>query len=391
LQKERELFDRVICIVLDGCGAGPAPDAKDFGDFGENEGNTLFNTWSAVGGIDAPLLWRLGYFAAGGVLQGGKPQIEASWGRLQEVSIGKDTMTGHWEMMGIHLQKPLPTYPNGFPISLIKQFEERIGRQTIGNVAESGTQIIARLGQMHVETGCPIVYTSADSVFQVAAHEDVIALDDLYRICKVARDLLVEPHNVGRVIARPFIGDSDGGFVRTENRKDFPLSPPANLVDKIAEVYSPVFGIGVVPEVFAGRGFKEVERTQSNPEHYEMLLKALASGEKLIFANFEDFDMLYGHRNDPVGFARCLEQFDGFLAQIIARLKETDLLILTADHGNDPTTPSTDHSREYVPISIWHLGMKLGSHIGDHLGLWCVGATIARCFDLPFDKGATLI
>ncbi len=381
----------MICIVLDGCGAGPAPDAADFGDVGDNEGNTLYNTWNAVGGIEAPLLWRMGFFAAGGISPEGRPPIEARWGRLQELSIGKDTMTGHWEMMGIHVEHPLPTYPNGFPIPVIKEFEQGIGRQTIGNVSESGTEIIARLGAMHMESGCPIVYTSADSVFQIASHEEIIPIEEQYEICQVARSILVEPHDVGRVIARPFVGSPELGFTRTENRKDFPLAPPRNLVDEIADVYSPVFGIGVVSEVFAGRGFRDVPRTQSNSEHYKMLLEALNSEEKFFFANFEDFDMLYGHRNDPEGFARCLEEFDGYLAGIIARLREADLLILTADHGNDPTTPSTDHSREYVPVSVWHLGLESGRALGDNAGLWCVGATVAKALGIPFDKGVPLI
>lgn len=382
----------MICIVLDGCGAGPAPDAADFGDFGPNEGNTLFNTWRAVGGIDAPLLWRMGFFAAGGISTEGRPQIEAKWGRLREISIGKDTLTGHWEMMGVHLTKPLPTYPNGFPIPLIREFEERIGRQTIGNVAESGTRIIERLGAMHMQTGCPIVYTSADSVFQVAAHEEVISLDELYRMCESAREMLVEPHNVGRVIARPFVGDATTGFRRTENRKDFPLAPPRNLIDEIATVYRPVFGIGVVPEVFAGRGFLDVERTQSNPEHFAMIQRALGSEARFIFANFEDFDMLYGHRNDPEGFARCLEEFDAGLSGVVSRLRESDLLILTADHGNDPTTPSTDHSREYVPVCVWHLGLAGGFELGDLDGFWCVGATVAKGLGgISFHLGQPLI
>lgn len=378
-------------MVLDGCGAGPAPDAANFGDSEENEGNTLFNTWNAVGGIDAPLLWRLGFFAAGGIATDGRPEIEAKWGRLREVSTGKDTLTGHWEMMGVHLTRPLPTYPNGFPIMLIKEFESRIGRQTIGNVVESGTRIIERLGAVHMETGCPIVYTSADSVFQIAAHEDVIPLDELYRMCETARELLSEPDNAGRVIARPFVGDAKKGFRRTENRKDYPLAPPRNLIDEIAAVYSPVFGIGVVPEVFARRGFLDIERTQSNAEHFEMMQRALDSGARFIFANFEDFDMLYGHRNDPEGFARCLEEFDAGISWVLSALREGDLLILTADHGNDPTTPSTDHSREFVPVSVWHLGIERGNALGDRDGFWCIGATVADALSIPFGRGQSLI
>lgn len=373
----------MIVLVLDGCGAGAAPDAGDFGDVGENEGHTLSNVWKASGGIDAPTLAGLGYFAAAGV---GPEPSAGCYGRLREIGIGKDTVTGHWEMMGIHVAQAFPTYPSGFPISLIKAFEHEIGLQTLGNEAASGTEIIARLGPTHLETGCPIVYTSADSVFQVACHEEVIPIDRLYEICRVARRLLVPPNAVGRVIARPFLGSADTGFTRTERRRDFPLDPPQNLVDKIGDV----FGIGVIPEVFAHRGFRDVPRTQSNSEHYEMLQEALDSDARFIWANFEDFDMLYGHRNDVDGFARALEVFDVYLADILGRLRDTDLLIVTADHGNDPTTPSTDHSREYVPVSIWRQGMS-GRTLGDNDGLWCIGATVAKALGVPFERGVPLL
>ncbi|MDQ2986769.1 MAG: phosphopentomutase [Armatimonadota bacterium] len=382
------MFDRVIVIVLDGCGAGAAPDAKAFNDFGENEGHTLANVWKHAGGINAPTLIELGYFAAAGI---DAPAGKAAYGRLREVGIGKDTVTGHWEMMGIHVAEAFPTYPNGFPISLVKQFEHRIGLQTIGNEAASGTEIIERLGPTHVETGCPILYTSADSVFQLACHEEVIPIERQYEICMAARAMLVPPNGVGRVIARPFVGSVASGFTRTERRRDYPLVPPPNLIDRIAETTGPVFGIGVLPEVFAGRGFREVRRTQDNAEHYEMMAVALASDAKFIWANFEDFDMLYGHRNDPDGFARALEVFDGYLSDIRSKLSTRDLLIVTADHGNDPTTPSTDHSREYVPVSIWYSGVEGTVELGDNDGLWCIGATIASAFGLEFERGRSLI
>lgn len=378
------MFDRVIVLVLDGCGAGAAPDAGDFGDVGKNEGQTLRNVWNAAGGIDAPKLVSLGYFAAAGV---GPDPGNGAFGRLREVGIGKDTITGHWEMMGIHVAEAFPTYPNGFPIRLIKEFERAIGLQTIGNEAASGTEIIAHLGETHLETGCPIVYTSADSVFQIACHEDVIPIERQYEICRIARALLVPPNAVGRVIARPFLGSVAQGFTRTERRRDFPLVPPHNLVDDIGSV----FGIGVIPEVFAHRGFRDVRRTQANAEHYKMLLEALESDARFIWANFEDFDMLYGHRNDPAGFAQAFVTFDGYLADIMGRLTTTDLLILTADHGNDPTTPSTDHSREYVPVSVWHAGMTSPLPLGDNEGLWCIGATVASALGVPFDKGTSLL
>lgn len=382
------MFNRVICLVLDGCGAGAAPDAADFNDFAENEGHTLANVWKAAGPIDAPTLIDLGYFA--GACVGPAPGI-AAYGRLREVGIGKDTVTGHWEMMGIHVAEAFPTYPDGFPIPLIKEYEAAIGMQTIGNEAASGTEIIARLGQTHVETGCPIVYTSADSVFQIACHEEVVPMKQLYEICLAARALLTPPHAVGRVIARPFLGNENDGFVRTERRRDFPLEPPRNLVDLIAEQVGPVFGIGVIPEVFAHRGFREVQRTQDNTQHFEMLKVALDSDARFIWANFEDFDMLYGHRNDPVGFARALEAFDGYLAEIMCKLGVGDLLIVTADHGNDPTTPSTDHSREYVPVSLWHSGMSASTPLGDKVGLWCIGATVAHTLGVPFERGEPLL
>lgn len=379
---------RVICIVLDGCGAGTAPDAERFGDVGENAGSTLLNTWRAAGGFDAPNLAALGYLEAAGVPN---PAKRGAFGRLREISIGKDTVTGHWEMMGIHLEKPFPTYPKGFPIPLLKEFEKRIGRQTLGNEAASGTEIISRLGALHMESGCPIVYTSADSVFQIACHEDIVPIEDLYGMCATARELLVEPHNVGRVIARPFIGNPKIGFTRTERRKDYPVPPPRNLVDDIAAKRGPVFGIGVIPEVFAGRGFVQVRRTQENAEHFEMLQLALASDANFIWANFEDFDMLYGHRNDPAGFAHALEVFDTYLGKILGLLTPRDLLLLTADHGNDPTTPSTDHSREYVPFVLWSPGLERPVPFGDKQGLWCVGASAADALGVEFGRGESLL
>lgn len=386
------MFDRVIGIVLDGCGAGPAPDAAEFGDFGENEGHSLLNVWKACGGFEAPNLASIGFLAAGGIEKAaGRDDGGVAFGRLREISIGKDTVTGHWEMMGIHLATPFPTYPNGFPISVIKAFEKKIGKQTIGNEAASGTEIISRLGQMHVETGCPIVYTSADSVFQIACHEEVIPIQEQYAICRAARELLVEPDNVGRVIARPFLGDSVNGFKRTERRRDFPLPAPLNLIDQISKKCGDVFGIGVIAEVFAGRGFRTVRRTQDNREHFEMLLTALDSDAKFVWANFEDTDMLFGHRNDAIGFGRCLVEFDAMLGTLIERMRPTDLLFVTADHGNDPTTPSTDHTREYIPIGLYSRSINGVKSLGDKDGFWCIGATIAKALELPFEKGESLI
>lgn len=361
---------RAIVVVLDGCGAGAAPDAADFGDV-ENP-STLLHVWEHAGKIDAPNLIGSGYFSAGLIpgLQPGLAGFNVQWGRLRELSMGKDSVTGHWEMMGIHTKEAFPTYPGGFPIPLIKEFEERIGTQTLANKPSSGTTIIAELGELHMETGFPIVYTSADSVFQIACHEGVVPIETLYDWCRIARELLVPPDAVARVIARPFDGEP-GAFRRTERRKDFPLSPPRNLVDEIGDV----LGIGVVPELFDGRGFRPVRRTQSNAEHAAFLKEALASDARFIFANFEDFDMLFGHRNDPAGFARCLAEFDSTLAWLLSRLKDDDLLILTADHGNDPTDSSTDHSREYVPLSVITKGDGM-KELGDQDGLMVVGGLV---------------
>lgn len=360
------IMRRVILLVLDGCGAGAAPDVALFGD--GPEVSTLKNVWDHVGGFVAPNLARTGFLQAAGIPMDAS---DGRFGRLQEVSMGKDSVTGHWEMMGIRSLQPFPTYPDGFPEDLLTPFREKIGREVIGNKPASGTAIISELGEEHMATGKPIVYTSADSVFQIAAHEEVIPISELYRMCEVARELCVAPHNVQRVIARPFVGQP-GAFSRTERRKDYPLVAAENLVDQLGDV----FGIGVVPELFGGRGFRPVRRTQNNAEHALMLQEALASDAKFIFANFEDFDMLYGHRSDPVGFAKCLEGFDAVLAGLLRDLREEDLLILTADHGNDPTDASTDHTREYVPVALVGKGVQAGS-FGDVVGMDHIGATVA--------------
>lgn len=370
--------NRAIGIVMDGCGAGAAPDCAAFGD-GPGV-STIKNVWQASGGFHAPNLERIGFLAACGI--GEAP--EARYGRLRELSQGKDSVTGHWEMMGIVTEKAFPTYPNGFPESLITAFEGKIGRACIGNKAASGTAIISELGDEHVATGKPIVYTSADSVFQVACHEEVVPIEQLYDMCRTARKLCQEPHNVQRVIARPFTGQR-GAFTRTERRKDFPWPAGPNLVDEIGDV----FGIGVVPELFDGRGFRQVRRTQSNAEHSVMLADAMRSDARFIFANFEDFDMLYGHRNDPFGFARCLEEFDGVLGEVLGALGDQDLLIVTADHGNDPTDASTDHSREYVPVAVVGRGLA-PKHVGDVDGMMAVGATVAAHLGVDWPVGQDL-
>lgn len=381
-------WERAILIVLDGCGVGAAPDAEAYGDIGENDPNTLSHLASAVGGVQLPTLQRMGL---GNIveMEGVPPQPApiAHHGKVQPHSKGKDSVTGHWEMVGVHTEVPFPTYPNGFPPDLVEAFEAQIGRKVLGNYPASGTEIIKQLGEEHIRTGRPILYTSADSVFQIAAHEAVIPLEELYRYCEIARALLQPPHHVQRVIARPFIGQDANSFKRTENRRDFPLPPPPNLIDALAERGVGVYGIGVVPELFVYRGFRHAERTQNNPDHYQALLRALESDCAFIFANFEDFDMLYGHRNDPVGFAKALEAFDAMLADLLTRLQPTDLLILTADHGNDPVTPSTDHSREYLPLLIYQRGVAQGRALGIRFSLADIGATIGHRWGIQLSAG----
>lgn len=361
---------RAIVVVLDGCGAGQAPDWRDFGDLEGSD--TLGHVAQRAGPIAAPLLAGSGFLTPRAQTAPNVPGFAVGYGRLRPLGAGKDSVTGHWELMGATLSEPFPTYPDGFPADLVAAFEARIGRRVLGNVAASGTEILTRLGEESRRTGSPILYTSADSVFQLAAHEEIIPLPELYAMCEIAREMT----SVGRVIARPFAGEP-GAFVRTEGRKDYPAPPPPNFCDAIGDV----FGIGVVPELFGGRAFRPIRRTQSNPEHEAMLLEALGSDARFVFANFEDFDMRYGHRNDPDGFARCLERFDGTLARLLPRLTDDDLLILTADHGNDPTDASTDHTREYVPCVALARG-EGGGPFGDRDGLTRVGDAVAAHLEL---------
>lgn len=364
---------RAIVIVLDGCGAGAAPDATEFGD--DNRPNTLKHVWEHAGSINAPNLIASGFFqsASAGPEPQGFPGKKVEFGRLKPLSKGgKDSVTGHWEMVGIEVPQAFPTYPNGFPADLIEAFSARIGRGVLGNKPASGTTIIAELGAEHMASGKPIVYTSADSVFQIACHEQIVPIEQLYDWCKIARELCTGDNGVQRVIARPFIG-MPGDFTRTDRRKDFPLEAPLNVVDQLG---GNVYGIGVVPELFAGRGFRPVKRTQNNSEHALMLLEeALPSDARFIFANFEDTDMRFGHRNDPEGFAQCLVEFDAVLGQVLAKMTEDDLLILTADHGNDPTDVSTDHTREYVPCCMISAGSGV-TNFGERDGFKFVGEQV---------------
>ena len=375
---------RVILIVLDSVGCGDAPDAAAYGDEGSN---TLANTARAVGGLKLPAMGRLGL---GNITPiEGVPPVSApsgAYGRLTEVSAGKDTTAGHWELAGVPVYRPFPTYPHGFPAALIAEFERRIGRETLGNYPTSGTVIIQELGEEHMRTGQPIVYTSADSVFQIAAHEEVIPLEELYHMCQIARELLTGDHAVGRVIARPFVGEP-GNFTRTENRRDFSLTPDQDtILDTLKAAGKEVTGVGKIEDIFAHRGLTRSQHTGNNMDDLEAILQFIASdADGLIFANLVDFDMLYGHRNNPRGYADALEQFDARLPDIQAALRDVDVLMLTADHGNDPTTLSTDHSRERVPILVSGPPVRAGVNLGTRDSFADIAATIADLLSVAWD------
>lgn len=369
--------DRTTVIVLDGVGVGALPDAAEYGDQGSN---SVGNTAQAVGGLSLPNMGRLGL---GNLTQvEGVPPLEdtlGAYGRMAEASKGKDSTIGHWELMGVVSPRPLPTYPHGFPQELIEEYERRIGRETLGNKAASGTVIIEELGEEHMRTGRPIVYTSADSVFQVAAHEGVIPLDELYRICGIAREMLTGEHSVGRVIARPFVGEL-GSLTRTKNRKDFSLPPPEpTLLDRLVGAGFTVTGVGKVDDMFARRGLTVCHHTVDNMVAVDEIIRALGGRHRgLVFANLIEFDMLYGHRNNPEGYAQALEDFDTRLPEIMEAMNPGDVLFIVADHGNDPTTPSTDHSREYVPLLAYGQKVKRGLNLGTRDTFADLGASIAE-------------
>jgi phosphopentomutase len=368
---------RVILVVLDSVGVGALPDAAQYGDEGSD---TLGNTARAMGGIDLPHLraWGLGNIHP---IPGVSPvrSPEAAFGRMAELSAGKDTTVGHWEMVGIISERPLPTYPHGFPADLMARFQAAIGRPTLGNYPASGTVILDELGAEHMRTGYPIVYTSADSVFQIAAHEEVIPIQDLYRMCETARSLLRGEHNVGRVIARPFVG-SPGAFRRTERRRDFSAPPPGpTLLDHIVAAGQPVYAVGKIEDIFAARGISHAVHTRDNMDGVDKTLEAMHQcPDGLIFTNLVDFDMLYGHRNNAAGYAAALRAVDDRIPDLTNALREQDVLILTADHGCDPTTPSTDHSREYVPLLLFGPKIRAGTNVGTRKSFADLGATIAE-------------
>ena len=383
--------DRATVIVLDGVGVGALPDAADFGDEGSN---SVGNTARAVGGLTLPNLGLLGLGNVADIV-GVPPVADASgaYGRMAEVSPGKDSTVGHWELMGVVSPKPLPTYPDGFPRELIEEYERRIGRKTLGNEAISGTVIIDQLGAEHMRTGSPIVYTSADSVFQVAAHEEVIPLEELYRICMVAREMLTGEHAVGRVIARPFVGEP-GSFRRTQNRRDFSLAAPEpTLLERLVGAGHQVIGVGKVDDLFAKRGLTACHHTVDNRVAAEKVIELLREeGQGMILANVIEFDMLFGHRNNPEGYAAALEAFDAQLAHIMQVMKPGDVLFIVADHGNDPTTPSTDHSREYVPLLVCGAPVKAGVNLGTRSSFADLGATIAELLRIdPLPHGTPFV
>jgi phosphopentomutase len=375
---------RAILIVMDGCGIGRAKGGEPW----QPEGATLPNVARAVDGLSLPALERLGLGRVANI-EGVSPDatVTGSYGASHIRSAGKDSVTGHWEMAGIQTLTPFPTYPHGFPPEIIQPFEAHIGRPVLGNIAASGTEIIQRYGGEHMATGSPIVYTSADSVFQVAAHEEVVPLESLYAMCAFARELLAAPNNVQRVIARPFLGSAAEGFHRTEHRRDYPLpAPTPNLLQALADGGRTTHAIGVVAELFPGAPIARAQRTQSNPEHLAAIRQAVVAGvEDFVFANCEDFDMLYGHRNDPAGFAAALEAFDDALGEIIALLRPDDLLLITADHGNDPTTPSTDHSREDVPVLAFSSSFTDAVDLGARKTLADLAATVAWWLDIGWN------
>lgn len=373
---------RAIVLVMDSVGIGELPDAHKYGDQGSD---TLGNIAAQVKGFSLPNLQGLGL----GNIQGAKGFTKvnnpiASFGKMKERSAGKDTTTGHWELMGIVLEKPFPTYPHGFPLDLIEKFEEAIGVSTLGNIPASGTEIIEELGEEHIRKGFPIVYTSADSVFQIAAHEEIIPPERLYEMCRIARSILIGDHAVGRVIARPFIGEP-GSFERTRKRQDFSLDPIYETVlENAVQQGLEVKAVGKIIDIFNNKGITQAIHTKDNMDGVDRTINFIKEDfEGIIFTNLIDFDMLYGHRNDVDGYARALVELDGRIPEILGVLKEDDILIITADHGCDPTRPGTDHSREYVPLLVYGIGLRQNIDLGIRDTFADLGATISEFLGIP--------
>ena len=380
---------RAAIVVLDGVGIGEAPDAAKYGDRGSD---TLGNVARALGGLNLPNLEKLGL---GNIkpLPGVKPRPDASgaWGLMHPASAGKDSTTGHWEIAGVHLARPFPTFPKGFPREVLEAFASKTGRGVIGNVVSSGTAVIEKYAEEQRRSGAWIVYTSADSVFQIAAHEQVIPLEELYAACEMAREMLVPPYDVSRVIARPYAG-APGSYARTSNRRDYSIQPPEEtLLDTLEAAGVPRAGVGKVDDLFAGRGIKAAH-TASNAEGIRLIREWIEGPQSgFLFANLVDFDQLYGHRNDVAGFNKALVEFDDALPSLLSALKEEDLLFITADHGNDPTTPSTDHARENVPLLVAGARVKPGS-IGARETFSDLGASAGEWLGVAYrGKGRSFI
>ncbi|WP_420798994.1 phosphopentomutase [Paenisporosarcina cavernae] len=375
-------YNRIHLIVMDSVGIGEAPDAAAFGDTGSH---TLGHIAKHMKTIQLPQLEKMG-LANIESLTGLNPvdAPTAVYGKMQEASVGKDTMTGHWEIMGLNIDTPFKVYPDGFPEELISQLEEKTGRKVIGNKPASGTEILDELGEEHMKTGAIIVYTSADPVLQIAAHEEIVPLDELYRICEIARELTLQPEFlVGRVIARPFIG-SPGNFERTTNRHDYALKPfERTVMNELKDANLDVIAIGKISDIYNGEGVTESIRTKSNEDGMDQLIHVLEKDfTGISFLNLVDFDALFGHRRDPQGYGEALEAFDARLHEVFAKLKEDDLLIITADHGNDPTFTGSDHTREYVPLLIFSPSIQNGYELPTRETFADIGATIADNFDV---------
>lgn len=379
---------RAICIVVDSAGIAPMPDQAEYGDVGAS---TIPNIAKAANGLNLPNMQKMGLGNLAEIV--GVPKEAdpiASYGIMHELSPGKDTTTGHWEMMGNKLEYPFPVFPNGFPADFMEKFEKAIGRSTIGNYPASGTEIIMNLGDEHVQTGKPIVYTSADSVFQIAAHEEVIPLKELYRICQIARDMLQPPDlGAARIIARPFIGES-GNYTRTSNRHDFSLTPEETVLDVLKSKNIPTYGIGKIYDIFAGQGVDPYVTTKSNEDGMQKTTESLDKIKSgFIFTNLVDTDMKFGHRRDIEGYKKALEDFDAWLGTFITKLNSDDILLITADHGCDPTYKGSDHTREAVPLLAYKPGQK-GLDLGIRQGFWDVAATVAKHLGIEYKNGKSV-
>lgn len=379
---------RAILIVLDSVGVGELPDAATYGDTGSN---TLGNISKKLGGINLPNMQKIGLGNINGIegiIKESNPT--GAFGKSSELSKGKDTITGHWEIAGVVLKEPLNTYPNGFPKEIMDEFESKIGTKTLGNTVASGTEIIKELGEEHEKTGYPIIYTSADSVFQIAAHEEVIPLERLYEMCKIAREMLVGDKTVGRVIARPFIG-KPGNYTRTANRHDYALDAPGKtILEYINESGKSVMAVGKIEDIYNKKGVTDSVHINGNMDGVDKTLDFMKENkEGLVFTNLVDFDMKFGHRNDPEGYGKALEEFDARVPEIISNMNEDDVLIITADHGCDPTTESTDHSREYIPVLVYGKGVKSGVNIGVRNSFCDIGKTVLELLNVENDLAGT--